>query len=67
MSETPSSVVYGDESASIFSVTVTAHYGEAVPSAEKVTVKVGTATCSVTLSAGKGTCTTLEHRARGRH
>ena len=57
VSETPSSVVYGDESASIFSVTVTAHYGETVPSAEKVTVKVGTATCSVTLSAGKGTCT----------
>ena len=57
VSETPSSVVYGDESASSFSVTVTTHYGETVPSAEKVTVKVGTATCSVTLSAGKGTCT----------
>ena len=57
VSETPSSVVYGDESASSFSVTVTTHYGETVPSAEKVTVKVGTATCTVTLSAGKGTCT----------
>ena len=67
VSETPSSVVYGDESASIFSVTVTTHYGETVPSAEKVTVKVGTATCSVTLSAGKGTCTIFEHRSRGRH
>ncbi len=57
VSETPSSVVYGDESAAALSVSVTTHYGEAVPSAEKVSVKVGTATCTATLSAGKGSCT----------
>jgi uncharacterized repeat protein (TIGR02543 family) len=57
VSQTPSSVVYGDESAAVFSVSVTSHDGEAVPSAEKVSVKVGTASCTVTLSAGKGSCT----------
>jgi hypothetical protein len=56
VSESPTSVTYGDESASVFTVTVTTHYGEAVPNGEKVTVKVGTVTCTVTLSAGKGTC-----------
>jgi hypothetical protein len=57
VSESPTSVTYGHESASVFSVTVTTHYGEAVPNGEKVTVHVGPVTCTVVLKGGKGTCT----------
>jgi hypothetical protein len=56
VSELPTSVAYGDESASVFTVTVKAHYGEAVPNGEKATVKVGFAACTVTLSGATGTC-----------
>ncbi len=57
VSELPTSVTYGDESASVFSADVTTHYGEAVPDSETVTVQVGSATCTATLKGGKGTCT----------
>ena len=57
ISESPSSVTYGHESASVFSVTVTTHYGEAVPNGETVTVPVGSVHCTVVLTSGKGTCT----------
>ncbi len=57
VSESPTSVTYGDESASVFSASVTTHYGEAVPYGETVTVSVGSATCKAVLSSGKGTCT----------
>jgi hypothetical protein len=56
-SESPTSVTYGDESASVFSVAITTHDGETVPNAETVTVYVGSAKCTVSLSGGKGTCT----------
>jgi hypothetical protein len=56
VSESPTSVTYSDESASVFTVTVKAHYGEAVPVGERATVKVGFAACTVTLSGGTGTC-----------
>jgi hypothetical protein len=57
ISESPTSVTYGHESASVFSVTVTTHYGEAVPNGETVTVPVGSVKCTVVLTSGKGTCT----------
>ena len=57
VSESPTSVTYGHESASVFSVTAATHYGEAVPNAETVTVHVGSASCTVALTGGKGTCT----------
>ncbi len=57
VSETPTSVTHGHESASVFSVAVTARYGEAVPNGEKVTVHVGDATCTAVLKGGNGTCT----------
>ena len=45
------------ESAAVFTVAVTTHYGEAVPNGEKVTVTVGSTSCIATLTAGNGTCT----------
>jgi len=57
VSESPTSVTYGHESASVFSVTVTTRYGEAVPNGEKVTVHVGAITCTAVLKGGNGTCT----------
>jgi hypothetical protein len=57
VSESPTNVTHGDESAAVFTVTVTTHNGEAVPNGNVVTVKVSTATCTVTLNAGTGTCT----------
>ena len=56
-SESPTIVTYGDESASVFSAAITTHYAETVPNAETVTVYVGSAKCTVSLSGGKGTCT----------
>ena len=56
VSESKTSVTYGDESAAVFSVTVTTKHGEAVPNGETVTVDVGYATCIAPLSAGKGSC-----------
>jgi len=57
VSESPTSVAYGQESSVVFSVSVTAHYGEAVPNSEVVTVHPGSASCTVSLESGKGTCT----------
>jgi hypothetical protein len=55
VSESPTSVVYGNESTVTFTVGVTAHYGETMPAGDTVTVHAGTATCTVTLPAT--TCT----------
>jgi hypothetical protein len=57
VSELPTSVTYGNESASVFSVTVTTHSGEVVPGSESATVHVGSANCTAPLAGGKGTCT----------
>ena len=57
VSESPTSVTYGHESAAVFSVVVTTHYGEAVSNGETATVQVGSATCKVVLESTKGTCT----------
>jgi len=57
VSESPTSVTHGHESASVFSVAVTARYGEAVPNGEKVTVHVGDVTCTAVLKGGNGSCT----------
>jgi uncharacterized repeat protein (TIGR02543 family) len=56
VSESPTNVTRSDSSV-VFTVGVTTHNGEAVPNGEKVTAKVGPATCTVTLNAGAGTCT----------
>ncbi len=56
VSVSPTKVTRGNESAAVFTVTVTTHNGEAVPNGNQVTVKVGSATCTVTLNAGTGTC-----------
>ena len=56
VSLSPVSVTYGRESATVFATTLTAPVGVAVPKGEKVTVQVGSAKCTVVLSAGKGTC-----------
>ncbi len=52
----PSIVTYGNESTSVFSVTVATHFGGAVPNGEKATVNIGPVNCTVTLNDGKGTC-----------
>jgi hypothetical protein len=57
VSENPTTVTRGHESASIFSVVVTTTNGESVPDGENVTVDVGTTTCTVALIDGVGTCT----------
>jgi hypothetical protein len=56
VSESPVSVIYGHESASIFSVTGTTHYGETVPDGETVRVQVGSVACSAVLKDHKGSC-----------
>jgi hypothetical protein len=56
VSVSPSSVTYGQEQAAVFTVDVTAHYGEAVPNGDTVTVTAGSATCVAPLNGGKGTC-----------
>jgi len=53
-SESPTIVTYGDESASVFSAAITTHYAETVPNAETVTVYVGSAKCTVSLSGARG-------------
>jgi len=50
------SVAHGSESVAVFTVTVTTHYGEPVPNGEMVKVTVGSTSCTVTLTAGTGTC-----------
>ena len=60
VSETPTSVAYGHEASSIFTVTVVTGNHEVLPSTDNVTVNVGTASCvaAVTPSGtgGTGTC-----------
>jgi hypothetical protein len=56
VSVAPSLVTFGNESVAMFSVKVTTHNGEAVPTGEKVTVVAGLTSCVATLTAGSGTC-----------
>jgi hypothetical protein len=56
VSESPTSVAPGNESASVFTARVTTGHGEAVTNGETVKVTVGSTSCTVTLSAGTGTC-----------
>jgi hypothetical protein len=56
VSLSPASVTLGAESLATFSVSLTTGNGEIVPNGESVIVKVGSTSCVVTLSAGKGTC-----------
>ena len=51
VSETPTSVTYGNEGASVFTVGVSTGHGEAVPNGDSFTVNAGSASCSVTLPA----------------
>ncbi|HEX4162733.1 MAG TPA: family 16 glycosylhydrolase [Acidimicrobiales bacterium] len=57
ISEAPTIVTFGSESTAVFTAGVTAHNGEAVPNGERVTVSVGSATCTISLNAGTGACT----------
>jgi hypothetical protein len=57
VSESPTIVTSSNESAAVFTVTVTTHDGETVPNGSAATVSVGSASCTVTLNAGTGTCT----------
>ena len=59
VSESPTTVNYGNESASVFTVTVTTAHGESLPTTDPVTVHVGSAKCvaRVAPSAGGGTGT----------
>ncbi len=57
VSESPTSVTYGQESDAVFSISVTSHYGEAVPDGESAVVHVGSASCTAQLKGEKGSCT----------
>jgi hypothetical protein len=57
VSESPTSVTYGNESASVITASVVANHGEVVPNSETATVNVGSTSCTVTLTGGTGTCT----------
>jgi hypothetical protein len=54
VSAAPTTVSYGNESATIFAVTVVGANGESPADGETVSVSAG---CTVTLSSGTGTCT----------
>ena len=56
VSESPTTVKSGAESASVFTATVTTGYGETVPHGDTVKVTVGSTSCTATLSSGTGTC-----------
>jgi hypothetical protein len=56
VSEAPTTVTSGDESAAVFTVTVTTAHSEAVPNNETVKVTVGSTSCTLLLSAGTGIC-----------
>ncbi len=57
VSESPTSVTYGNEGASVFTVHVTPAHGENLPAAENVTVNVGSASCVASVAVtGVGTC-----------
>ncbi len=57
VSVSPTQATYGNESASVFTVNVTTAHGESLPTTDKVTVHVGSASCtaSVAPSTGGGT------------
>jgi hypothetical protein len=55
VSETPTSVAYGNETAVAFKPVVTSHFGEVVPGVDSVTVNVGSASCTTTISTGSCT------------
>jgi hypothetical protein len=57
ISEAPTTVSFGSESTVLFTASVTTHNGETLPNGEKVTVSVGSATCTISLNAGTGACT----------
>ncbi len=67
VSESPTSVVYGNESASLFTVNVATHYGEILPSSDTATVNVNGTTCVATItpsgSGGSGTCSIANNTA----
>jgi hypothetical protein len=56
VTQNPTTVSVGDESATVFTVTASTANGEAVPNDTKVVVHVGTTSCVVTLSDDTGTC-----------
>jgi len=60
----PNSVTSGAESSAVFSVSVKTGNGETVPNGEIVTVKVGSTSCMVTLSAGGGHLFHCQQRSR---
>jgi hypothetical protein len=57
MSERPATVTVGHESQAVFTTSVATGNGEAVPNGTTVIVHVGSATCTVALAGGTGTCT----------
>ncbi len=61
VSENPSTVTYGNESATQFTATLYTGNGEPLPTTVHVTVDVGTSSCNVSLvpnaNGGTGTCT----------
>ena len=65
VSETPTSVSYGHESASIFTVNVVTGNHEVLPSTDSVTVNVGTTSCVASVApsgtGGSGTCSIAQH------
>jgi hypothetical protein len=60
VSESPTTVTYGNEGTSLFTVTVTTAHHEVVPATESVTVNVGSSSCAASVvpgaSGGSGTC-----------
>ena len=61
VSESPTSVTYGNESASVFTATVTTGHHEVLPGTESATINVGSTSCTASLAPGgngaSGTCT----------
>ena len=60
ISESPTSVTYGDEEASVFTMTVTTGHHEVLPATENETVTIGSTTCTASVApsgnGGSGTC-----------
>ena len=60
VSVSPTQATYGNESASVVTVTVSTGYGETLPTTDQVTVHVGSATCTASVApstgGGTGTC-----------
>ena len=60
VSETPTSVTYGNEGASVFTATVTTNHHEVLPGTESATINVGSTSCTASLAPGgngaSGTC-----------